>query len=383
MKIFNTLLVAMMLGVGTSAMAQASYDAEDGTRYEFKKHLFLNLEGGVQYSLGEAQFAKLLSPNAQIGIGYQFSPVFAVRLQANAWQSKGGWKNYRYHETSYTFDRDYSFNYVAPGIDVMVNLSNLICGYNPTRVFNLTAFLGGGANIAFRNGEVNRIARNMSNMPGYNGLLLEYLWSGERVRAFGRGGLEAAFRLNDIVSLTVEGNANILSDRYNSKKAGNPDWYFNGLVGLRFNLGKPHKKMVPMVTTVPTTTRTDTVYVTKTQVKTDTVFVEKPEQLRRDVFFVINKWEIRESEQQKVADVANYLKRYPNSKVSLCGYADVQTGNNDINDRLGKNRVNAVKEALMSQYGIPESRIITDSKGSRVQPFPVNEDNRVTICICE
>ena len=164
---------------------------------------------------------------------------------------------------------------------------------------------------------------------------------------------------------------------------------FNALAGLRFNLTKPLRKLVPEVLQrngrygADGYDKTDTVYVTRTEVRHDTVYVEQPEQLRRDVFFLINKWDIRPSEQQKVKDVADYLKRYPASKVNLCGYADVQTGNNEINDRLGKNRVNAVKDALVQQYGIPESRIITDSKGSRVQPFPVNEDNRVTICICE
>ena len=389
MKILKTFLVTAMLAVSATAMAQATYDAEDGTRYEFQRHFFLNTEFGAQYTLGETYFRKLVSPNAQLGLGLQVSPVLAVRLQANAWQSKGGWKNYRWHETSYAFDRDYAFNYVAPGLDVMFNLSNLICGYNPTRLFNLSAFVGGGANIAFRNGEVNRVASHMRTMPGYDGLLLEYLWSGTKVRPFGRAGLEAAFRLNDVVSLTVEGNANILSDKYNSKKAGNPDWYFNALAGLRFNLTKPHRKLVPEILQrngrygADGYDKTDTVYVTRTEVRHDTVYVEQPEQLRRDVFFLINKWEIRQSEQQKVKDVADYLKRYPASKVKLCGYADVQTGNNEINDRLGKNRVNAVKDALVQQYGIPESRIITDSKGSREQPFPVNEDNRVTICICE
>ena len=84
-----------------------------------------------------------------------------------------------------------------------------------------------------------------------------------------------------------------------------------------------------------------------------------------------------------MADIANYLNRYPNAKVNLCGYADVQTGNDQINDRLGRERVNAVKQELVTKYGISESRIFTDSKGAHVQPFAVNEQNRVTIAICE
>ena len=61
----------------------------------------------------------------------------------------------------------------------MFNLSNLFCGWNPNRVFNVTAFLGGGANIAFDNDEVNDIAKTLQNLDQY---LLEYLWDGTKVR---------------------------------------------------------------------------------------------------------------------------------------------------------------------------------------------------------
>ncbi len=385
MKTMKTLLAGMLLTVSGSAMAQATYTDVFETRYEFQKHWFMNLEAGAQYTRGEAKFSKLISPNFQLGLGYQFSPVIAARLQGNLYQSKGGWNGYQVaNETPYT--RTYSYFYAAPGLDLMFNLSNLFAGYNPTRIFNLSALVGGGANFAWHNGEVNRIAMDIENHGlSKQQFLLEYLWDGSKVRPFGRFGLEAAFRLGSDVALTIEGNANILSDHYNSKKAGNPDWYFNALAGLRINLGKSYKKYVKEIVPVNPwgdgPARTDTVYITKTL--KDTVYVEKPEALRRDIFFTINKWDIRPSEQQKVADIANYLQRYPNAKVSLCGYADVQTGNDRINDNLGVQRVNAVKQELISKYGIAEYRISTDSKGARVQPFSVNEQNRVTIAIAE
>ena len=90
MKFVKYLFVSLFLAVGMTANAQATYTAADGTEYQFKKHAFLNLEGGVQETLGEAKFSDLLSPNVQLGLGYQFSPVFGARLQANGWQSKGG-----------------------------------------------------------------------------------------------------------------------------------------------------------------------------------------------------------------------------------------------------------------------------------------------------
>ena len=157
MKALKTLFAVALFAMGAvTANAQATYTDAEGNKYEFQKHFFLNLEGGAQYTLGEAKFKDLISPNVQLGLGYQFSPVIAARLQANAWQSKGGWNGF-YVGTEAPHTETYKWKYVAPGLDFMFNLSNLFCGWNPNRVFNVTAFLGGGANIAFDNDEVNDI----------------------------------------------------------------------------------------------------------------------------------------------------------------------------------------------------------------------------------
>ena len=89
-KIKYVLFASALLLGATSAMAQVTYTDKEGNEYQFKKHAFLDLQGGAQYTLGEAKFGDLISPNVQLGLGYQFSPVFGMRLQANGWQSKGG-----------------------------------------------------------------------------------------------------------------------------------------------------------------------------------------------------------------------------------------------------------------------------------------------------
>ena len=380
MKTIKTLLAAALMMFSASAFAQATYEAADGTKYEFKKHAFLNLEAGAQYTLGEAKFKDLISPNVQLGLGYQFTPVFGARIQANAWQSKGGWNGFVSSKSASAYTNDYKYKYVAPGLDFMFNLSNLFCGWNPNRVFNLTAFLGGGANIAWGNDEANDIASTIKNLDAYN---LEYLWDGSKVRLFGRGGLEAAFRLSDAVALTIEGNANLLSDKYNSKKAGRKmkaDWYFNALVGLKINLGKTYNKILPPPP-APEPEPQPVVEPEPAPAPAPAPVVVEP--IRRDVFFLINKTEIRAEEAQKVKDIADYMQKYPNSKVVVTGYADAGTGNDKINDRLAAGRADAVVKSLINDYGIAQDRITYDSKGSRVQPFAENDMNRVTICIAE
>ena len=372
------LAVALLAVSATAASAQAVYTDNSGNKYEFQKHFFLNLEGGAQYTLGEAKFKDLISPNVQLGLGYQFNPVIAARLQANAWQSKGGWNGfYVGNEAPHT--ETYKWTYFAPGIDVMFNLSNLICGYNPLRVFNVTAFIGGGANIASGNDDVNDIATKM-NATELTKYELEYLWDGSKIRPFGRAGLELGFRLSDAVSIILEGNANILSDHYNSKKAENADWYFNALAGLRINLGKTYNKIVPPA---PVPEPEPVVEPEPEPAPAPAPVVEKIEPIRRDVFFLINKTDIRDTEAQKVKDIADYLQKYPKAKVVVTGYADAGTGNDKINDRLAAQRADVVVKALKEQYGIAADRISYDSKGSRVQPFAENDLNRVSICIAE
>ena len=377
MKKSKVLLAAALMGMSTAAMAQATYTDSEENVYTFQKHWFLDLQGGAQYTLGEAKFGDLISPNVQLGLGYQFNPVFGMRLQVNGWQSKGGWAAYRDKIGDEPFSADYKFKYVAPGLDFMFNLSNLFCGWNPNRVFNVTAFVGGGANIAWGNDEANEIGAHIKDLDKYN---LLYLWDGTKVRPFGRAGLDLEFKVSKSVSIMLEGNANITTDKYNSKNADNPDWYFNALAGLRINLGKSHTKTAP-VKEVPAPRPVEE-YV-KPEPKPAPVEEKKVEEIRRDVFFVINSNKIRESEDAKIKEVVDYLNQYPEAKVVVTGYADAGTGNDRINDAISAKRAAAVVKALKEKYGIEESRITEDSKGARVQPFSENDKNRVSIMIAK
>lgn len=361
-------------------MAQATYTDKDGNEYQFKKHAFLDIQGGAQYTLGEAKFGDLISPNVQLGLGYQFSPVFGMRLQANGWQSKGGWSGFRANPGETPYNATYKFKYMAPGVDFMFNLSNLFCGWNPNRVLNVTAFLGGGANIAWDNDEVNELAAIMKNTSAYN---LEYLWDGTKVRPYGRAGLELAFKVSKSVSLMLEGNANITSDKYNSKKADNPDWYFNALAGVRINLGKSYtKKAKPVEEPAPAPAPKQEYVAPKPEPKPAPV-EKKVEEIRRDIFFTINSYKIAPAEEAKIREVVDFLGKNPEAKVVVTGYADKGTGNDRINDRIAAKRAAAVVWMLEKRYGIPAERITEDSKGARVQPFAENNMNRVSIMIAK
>ena len=381
-KVIMSLL--LFLGV-LSASAQA--EQKGTTEYVFQPQWYITLQGGGQYTLGEGKFSDLLSPTAQIGVGYNFSKVFGLRLAVNAWQSKGVIKlDDNDIAAGLEYEGKWKWNYVAPSLEFTFNLSNIVCKYNPKRLLNVYALIGGGANIAFKNDEAQDVERDIAAYQNANWVYdnsqnMRYLWDGTKVRPFGKAGLLFDFRVSDKVSINIEGNANTLSDKYNSKKAGNWDWYFNALAGVKINLGKTYTtKFIP-------DPEPEIRYVEKVVEKVvevpAKVEVKPIEKMRRDIFFTINSFKVRETEAEKIKDIADYLNANPRAKVEVTGYADAGTGNNRINDRLAKQRADVVVKTLMNDYNISANRIFFDSKGSRVQPFAENDLNRVTICIAE
>ena len=384
MKMKKTILSCLMLLAGISANAQ---EQKGTTEYVFEPHWYVQIQPlGAQYTLGEVSFGDLLSYNVQATVGRQFSKLWGARLAVNAWQSKAGSK----------FDianKEYKWkwNYVAPTIDATFNLSNALFGFNPNRVFDLSAFAGIGVNIGWGNSEAataDQAIRAMGTLVGANGTTyttnrgLEYLWDGTKVRLMGQFGLMGDFKVSDKVSIGLELSANTLNDKYNSKKAKNWDWYFNALAGVKIALGNTYStRFIPAP-------EPEIRYVEKIVEKIVEVpaKVEEPEAkteaLRRDIFFAIGKTVIRKSEQQKVNEVVEYLNANPEAKVNITGYADAGTGNDRINDRLAAGRADVVVKAL-KKAGIAASRISYDSKGARVQPFADNDSNRVSIVIAE
>ena len=328
---------------------------------------------------GRSQDRICLSYNVQAGIGYQFNPTVGARLSVNAWQSRAGWKKY----SDGTDQQKWKWNYVNPAVDVTFNLSNLFCGFNPNRVFNFSVLAGIGANIAWKNDEAQTASAAIDKIyNGNNGdQNMQYLWDGTKTRLMGRVGAAADFRISDAVSVGLEVSANTLNDHYNSKKAGNGDWYFNGLVGLKINLGKSYTTRTVKEPEPRVIERVVEKVVEKAPV-VEQKQVAKPE-LRRDVFFKINKVTVDAAEVSKVKEVADFMKQNPDSKVTITGYADKGTGTSQINAKLANLRAQAISKVLVDSYGISRSRITTDSMSDTVQPFASNDQNRVSICIAK
>ncbi|WP_255490444.1 OmpA family protein [Dysgonomonas sp. 511] len=98
------------------------------------------------------------------------------------------------------------------------------------------------------------------------------------------------------------------------------------------------------------------------------------------VFFRINKWVIDQPEWAKIELAVNYLNNNPGATVVVTGYADKKTGNATINQRLSKNRSEAVAKAMQTKYGIAKNRISVNWRGDGQQPFKLDNDkNRAVL----
>ena len=366
MKFTKILLAAALMFCGVAANAQSDQP-------EFNHHWFMQLQGGANYNLDKSDFNKLISPAAQVAFGYQFTPVWGLRLGANGWQAKGGFSN----------NATYKWYYITPALDVRFNIINAIAGYNPDRVFTMNLMLGAGANIGWDN-KNNWGQGTWGRGPEYNPYMIKwndkYYWDDTRVRLVGRGGVDFDFKLSKCVSLNLELMANAINDYYNSRNDSKHgidlDWYFTGLAGLKIALSNP-EKVIPVA--VPVVVEEPVAPVQREQSKPQPAVTRAPE-MQTEIFYYIRQTVIRDDQKAKLNNLISFLKQNPETKVAVTGYADVETGNPRINMMYSQGRAEGVAKAL-TEAGIDAARITVDAKGDTVQPFSENEKNRVTICI--
>lgn len=381
MKFSKILISAALLGTTFCGFAQ-----EEVTEYTYCPNWYVQGQFGGQYTLGEIKTGKLLSPNAQIAVGYNFNPYVGMRLAVNAWQSREG---SNINGTVFSHDYRWKWNYVAPTLDATFNLCNIFGGYKP-RLCDVNLIVGAGANIGFNNDQANDCQADYFANTGQQ--MLYNLWDGTKARFVGQFGADLQFNVSQNVALGLELMANVLPDTYNSKKAGNADWYFNGLVGIRYTFGKRYTKTTRVIEApAPQIIERIVEKIVEVPAPAPQIIekvIEKEQavvnQMRRDIFFKISNTSVAKDQMKKVDEVAKFMKENPDSKVVITGYADKGTGTMAINLRLAAQRAKVVADCLQRDYNIAASRITVKSMGEdEYQPYDDPVDNRVAICIVQ
>lgn len=355
----------MILCAALAAMTAGPAAAQEAD--VFAPYHSVQLQGGVGHTLGEADFGDLLSPAVALSWQGHFSPLFTLRAGVTGWESKGGFDEY--------VCTTYQYNFLALNLDAMLNLTNLFGRWRPGKVFNLYGFVGPLANVRFHNDDAVKLSRRNPQLQ------MAYLWDDAHATIGGRGGLMADWRIGNW-GVSLEANANGLTDRYNSKRGGNIDWYFQGLAGVSYHFGKDHKKAPRPATEVVERVVHDTVYVTKVVEKQlpppppPTPTVVTLDEYHVDLFYDIRSSKISADDDAKLQRLAAWVKQHKTGRVLVAGYADKGTGSAKVNQKYSQQRADAVVRVLTQTYGIPADQIDVEAHGDRVQPFKENARNR-------
>lgn len=314
------------------------------------------------------------NPQASLAIGKWFTPGLGLRVKAS-----GIWgKAY-----------DESFKYWNAQGQALFNLSNMLCGYNPDRIWNAIPFAGAG------------FARNCTTNMYAMGLSV---------------GLLNEFRVSKKVAVNVELGWNRLENDFDpfynvATNNGSRGWdshsnYIYAEVGLTYNLGKAGWNAVPDVDAIKAgyQSNIDALNGKLRDAENENARLQKllaePKPVEKEVvsesikefittpvsvFFNLAKTNVANPKDLvNVRALAKYA--VDNDKnILVTGYADSSTGTPAINEKLSENRAQTVKEELI-KMGVAESKISTAHNGGVKLlgvDLPIDFDRRATVQIVE
>lgn len=394
-SLFTMAAIGAMTFTGFTANAQETVIVQESetfvtdvpckTQYYSKgsDNWFLQLGAGVT-----SPFVELNGPDAKhhlttvynVGVGKWFSPYIGWRLSF-----LGGalhWDNNTYNTNKW----------VNANFDLMWDMFNTFHGVNSNRVFSIIPFVGFGGAYTwdYKGASAVNIERN-------SGELKRNSWSLPL-----SAGLQLRLRLCKYVDFFAEGRAQFAGDNFNNYAEGAPvDMNLSVIGGFSFNIGGAgfrsynpcdyagyisnlNNQVNDLRGALATTAAA--LAVAESQLPCPEVpaavvntVVEEPAPLMASVRFTINSAIITSEEMVNVYNVAQWMKANPEENVAIVGYADADTGTSSYNMDLSKKRAQAVRDALVNNYGIDPDRLSISAEGSDVQPYDINNWNRIVI----
>lgn len=380
--LFGVLAVASLL-FSTQAFAQENNNRDQNGNiargsYETNKAFDNTFIGvGVGYNAGVSQ--KMVFRGGGLGVDLYAGKWFTPFVGARA-----GYKGISAYNGEFSVKPNQHYLHA----DFLWGLTNSIWGYQETRCWNVNPYVSAGV---------------LAYAPKAASNSLEF--------ALGAG-FQNTFRMSDRVNLVAD--LSILATRASQYEAKDRLFFpLSATVGLSFNLGKKtgfdrHSSITPVVIPVPFTTAQ------YNSLKDQVAALEQENAGLKDQ---VNALEKELAPVRELVSGQTYLfengtftavdfKATPitlyfdcgsaklsarekahleyflqnavdeNTKLEINGYADKQTGNARINQKLSEQRVNAVVE-LLKKAGASEANIVTAAHGSDVQPFDAATKNRV------
>lgn len=366
------LLVLAFAGVSAAGMAQDMKYSVATNSFWSNWFVQVNAAGSSFFNNGEKWDGPFkdyrTNLGASVAVGKWFTPGLGLRTKIN-----GIWGRQILSEDKETN----AMKYWQANEQVLFNLSNMLFGYNPTRVWNFIPYLGGG------------VARNMTENCYSLGLNFGILntWRLSRRVAINLdlsvGGHESDFGVGTV----GEGSDHrrFLEDH---------DRELNAEIGLTFNLGKSagawnkvpdvdainalHQSELDALNSEINNLRDENSRLNNTIrnhkcPEAKTVTVKEVAVAPVSVFFNIGSAKVASKKDlvnvQSLADAA----KANNKKVVVTASADAKTGSAAYNQKLSEKRAETVKNALV-EMGVPAENIEVVALGGvdTLNPFSYN-----------
>ena len=374
------LMVLALASVSVAGMAQETTEKYSVATNSFWSNWFVqaNVAGTAFYSSQERDLDLSKSPlkdfrnnlGLSVAIGKWFTPGLGLRTKVN-----GIWGRTVDGDNA----KDNASKYWQANEQVLFNLSNMLCGYNPNRVWNFIPYAGAG------------IARNMSYNTYAMGLQAGLLNEFRLSRKFALN-LDLSYGIHEP---DFDGNGASFGEGKPSVKSKDRD--LNVEIGLTYNLGKATWNKVPDVDAINAlhqsqldalnaqladanaeNDRLNNLIKNHKCPEAKTVTVKEVATAPVSVFFNIGKSKIASQKDlqnlQAVADAA----KANNAKIAVTGYADSKTGSANLNQSLSQKRAEAVADALVNM-GVDRANIETSAAGGVDTLSPISFNRRATV----
>ena len=376
-------LVLAMCGLTMSSMAQET-TTDPVQKYSVATNSFWSnwfIQAGADWNafysneehgagLSRSPFKSFRSaPGLSVAVGKWFTPGLGLRTKFS-----GVWGRTVVDENKYS-NKTWTLNE-----NVLFNLSNMIYGYNPTRVWNFVPFVGAGIN---RNCDANTYAMNLS------------------------AGILNTFRVSKHVGIHLELGWNWADSDCDGVTYGNYggrvwDSHDNKLyaeLGLTFNLGKATWDKTPDVDAIKALSQSqiDALNAQLNDANAENARLKNLLAQKKDepapvaknysntpmsVFFNINKATVASRKDLvNIKSLADFAKEN-NSNLVVTGYADSATGSAAYNQKLSERRTETVANELV-KMGVSRDNISTEGKGGVKDLSPVSYNRRATVKLAD
>lgn len=376
-KLFIALAFA---GISLSSMAQ---DADPTLKYSVATNSFwsnwfiqVGADWNAWYSgqehgqdLSASPFKKFRSnPGVSVAVGKWFTPGLGLRTKLS-----GIWgKNVTDDNNDGNGNKYWTLNE-----HVLFNLSNMLCGYNPDRIWNFIPFAGAG------------LTRSMT----YNTYAMNYSI-----------GILNTFRVSKKVGINfelgwdrLEGDADGCDYTNGNRGWDSHDNKLYAEVGLTYNLGKASWDKTPDVDAIKALSQSqiDALNAQLNDANAENARLKKLLAEKKDestknvkefvnapasVFFSINKYKVASRKDLvNVKEIAKYAQEN-DANILVTGYADSATGKPAYNQKLSEKRANTVADEIV-KMGVSRDKITTEAKGGVNDLSPISYNRRATVQI--